>query len=153
MDTCNTQREKMLSLLIFLPSLLAHPFSVPCLCRFPWFIFYFQLYFGRCLVCSYHSLYFHSTVSGTKAGFKFSTHDVASPPFCPIQQHPGLLLVTLALPVLSPSPFPRGGSHFWPCPFVILTKNFLQPVVLGSLLCSCLTNCWVLFCSVSWLHH
>lgn len=30
MDTCNTQREKMLSLLIFLPSLLAHPFSAPC---------------------------------------------------------------------------------------------------------------------------
>lgn len=50
---------------------------------------------------------------------------------------------------LSPSPFPGAGSHTWPWPlaqFVILTKNFLHPMLLVSLLCNCLTNRWVLFC-------
>lgn len=76
-----------------------------------------------------------------KGWFEFSIHDLASPPFCPIHQFPALILVTLALPVLSPSPFPRGDSHFWPCPL---------PHLLSWLRASYTLWCWDPFCVTAW---
>lgn len=98
------------------PGISSFPSSTSILCSLPVQVslidFLFSVVLWLMPSFSYHSLYFHSRVSGTKAGLKFSIHGLASPPFCPIHQLPGLVLVTLALPVLSPSPFPRGGSHF-----------------------------------------
>lgn len=86
----------------------------------------------------------------------FSICDLSPPPFCHIQQLPGLFLVTLALPVLLAQTISQNwfsNVTLLLAPFVILTKNFLHPMLLGSLLCNCLTNYGVLFWFISWLQH